>query len=306
MNLNPRSAMNKIEEIKTFIEEEDIDLAIISESHDRENKRLEDHINLKNHIVISNLYQRPTKEKGGRPAIIANKDKYEIENLTSLTITIPWGVEITWALLTPKHTSKDSIIKKIVVGALYVKPSSKKKSALIDHIAEVYNMLQAKYVKGLFWVLAGDTNDLKLGPILRLNSNLKSVVKEPTRLNPKNPQNSSILDNIITDMHKWYQTPECLPPINADIGQGKPSDHLTVIFKPISVVNNLPLRRKRDIITRPITESGLSLFSMWLEEQDWETVKNAHSVNTKTILLHQTITDQVNSAFPQKNIKTHN
>ena len=100
MNLNRRSAMNKIEEIKTFIEEEDIDLAIISESHDWENKRLENHINLNNHMVIWNLDQRPTKEKGGRPAIIANKEEYEIENLTNTTIAIPWGVEITWALLT--------------------------------------------------------------------------------------------------------------------------------------------------------------------------------------------------------------
>ena len=54
LNLNPRSAMNKIEEIKTFIEEEDIDVAIISESHDRENKKLEDHMNLPTHQVISN------------------------------------------------------------------------------------------------------------------------------------------------------------------------------------------------------------------------------------------------------------
>ena len=110
---------------------------------------------------------------------------------------------MTWALLTPKHTTKESSVNKIVIGALYVKPSSRKKSATLDHIAKVYNMLKAKYVKGLFWVLAGDTNDLKLGPILRLSSKLKSVVKKPTRLNPKNPQKSSILDNIITDMHKW-------------------------------------------------------------------------------------------------------
>ena len=37
MNLNPRSAMNKIVELETFIKEEEIDLAFISESHDREN-----------------------------------------------------------------------------------------------------------------------------------------------------------------------------------------------------------------------------------------------------------------------------
>ena len=41
LNLNPRSAMNKVEELKTFIEEESIDCAFISESHETENKRLE-------------------------------------------------------------------------------------------------------------------------------------------------------------------------------------------------------------------------------------------------------------------------
>ena len=195
--------MNKTEQISRFIEEDNIDVAFISESHDRENKRLEDHIKLNTHSVISNLYQRPTKEKGGRPALVVNKVKYNVENLTNTSIIIPWGVEITCAMLTPKQISKDSVVKKIILGAIYVKPSSKKKTALIDHIAEVYNTLRSKHGKGLYWCLAGDTNDLKLGPILRLNANLKSIVKKSTRINPKNQLKTRILDNIITDLHHW-------------------------------------------------------------------------------------------------------
>ena len=91
LNLNPCSAINKVKENQTFIEEEEIDLAVISESHDRKNKRLEESIDLSNHKVISNLYQRSTKEKGGRRAIIANKIKYNIENITNTSIDIPWG-----------------------------------------------------------------------------------------------------------------------------------------------------------------------------------------------------------------------
>ena len=56
--------------ISTFIKGESIDVAFISESHDRDNKRLEEHIKLEDHVTISNLYQRNTTE--GRPAIIAN------------------------------------------------------------------------------------------------------------------------------------------------------------------------------------------------------------------------------------------
>ena len=301
--MNPRSAMNKTEQITRFIEEEEIDVALISESHDRENKRLEDHIKLNSHIVISNLYQRSTNEKGGRPAIIANTDKYNVENLTNTTINIPWGVEVTWALLTPKIVTKDSVVKKIMLGAIYVKPGSKKKSATTDHIAEVYNTMRAKYGKGLQWVIAGDTNEMKLGPILRLNENLKSVVKKPTRLNKKNPSKSTTLDNIITDLHKWYPEPKCLPPIDPDRDQDKPSDHLTVIYEPLTVINNISGRKKRDITLRPITESGQNLFGMWIKNQTWKINEETHSVNEKVEFLHNSVMNKISECFPLKTIK---
>ena len=56
LNINPRSAMNKVEELRTFIEEESIDCAFISESHETENRRLEDLISLDDYTVISNIY----------------------------------------------------------------------------------------------------------------------------------------------------------------------------------------------------------------------------------------------------------
>lgn len=126
LNLNSRSAMNKIQQISRFIEEEEIDVAFISESHNRENLRLEDEFKLDTHTVISNIHQRPSKEKGGRPAIIVNRYKYNIDDLNNTCINIPWGVEITWALLTPKLVTKDRLIKIIVIGAIYVKPKKQK------------------------------------------------------------------------------------------------------------------------------------------------------------------------------------
>ena len=133
----------------------------MSESHERwyptqknEKQTLDEIINIDDHIVISNPSQR--NGKGGRPALIVDNTKYMVQNLTQSEIIIPWGVEIVWAVLTPFNTTIDSNIQKIVVGSLYCKPNSRKKTALLDHIAEVYQLMNTKYARGLHWIIAED------------------------------------------------------------------------------------------------------------------------------------------------------
>ena len=83
--------MNKLEHIKVFIEEEDIDVTFISESHDRDKKRLEDNIILDDHTVISNIYQRSVNEKGGRPALIVNNKKVHCRKSDKYTNKLTMG-----------------------------------------------------------------------------------------------------------------------------------------------------------------------------------------------------------------------
>ena len=251
LNLNPRSIYNKINEFVTFVDEEEIDLICMSESWERENKPLEEVIKIDDFTVISNVHQR--KGIGGRPAIIVNSRKYHVENLTQTVVSIPWEVEVVWAAITPKNVNNSSKIQKIVIGSIYSKPDSRKKSVLLDHIAQVYGQLCTKYKKGLHWIICGDTNDLKLDSILHLNSNFKQVVQYPTRLNPPR-----ILDPIITTLADLYQLPVCLPPLDADPDcNGKPSDHLMVVMPPISAVNNKPARIKKSFSFRPYNEVRL-------------------------------------------------
>ena len=131
-NLNPRSVYNKRDEFHTLVKEEELDAIFLSESWEREYLPLEKIINLEDHTVVSNVHQRTGI--GGRPAIIANHKKYNIQNLTNTVIQIPWGVEAVWCLLTPKNVTHDSKIQKIACCAIYCKPNSKKKSLLLDHI----------------------------------------------------------------------------------------------------------------------------------------------------------------------------
>ena len=96
---------------------------------------------------------------------------------------------------------------------------------MLDHISDAFHILNTKYGRGLEFVIAGDTNDLNLGPILDLSPKFQQIVNDFTRLNPP-----AILDPIITTMPNLYQVPECLDPLDADPDKnGSKSDHKIVI-----------------------------------------------------------------------------
>ena len=162
-----------------MVSELSIDLICISESWEHENLTLDELIQLEDYKVISNVHQR--SGKGGRPAIIANEQKYFVQNITNTFVNVPYGGEIVWAILTPKNISASSTIKKMAIASIYSKPSSKKKTLLLDHISETYHLLCSKYQSRLHFIMVGDTNDLKLEPILSLSPQLKQVVSTPTR-----------------------------------------------------------------------------------------------------------------------------
>ena len=300
-NINPRSIYNKIEEFHTFVENENVDLVFMSESWEREEKTLIEVIRLEDHEIISNVHQR--KGKGGRPAIIVNKNKYTVENLTNTTINIKWGVEAVWCLLTPKNVSNTSRIKRIVCASIYCKPNSRNKTDLIDHIAEAYNLLSTKYQGGLHFIIAGDTNDLNLTPILNLSPNLLQIVKTPTRLDPVTFV-EKLLDPVITTLGAYYQKPQCLPPLDPDPDKnGKASDHRIVLVNPISSINNECSRSTRTIKVRPITQSSIDKMRLWSANQSWKEVIEAESAHDKAHILQTMLVQKFNELFPEKTRK---
>ena len=208
---------------------------------------------------------------GGRPAIIANNKKFYVQNLTNTVVQIPWGVEAVWCVLTPKNITHDSKIQKIACCAIYSKPHSNRKTLLLDHISDAYNILSTKYGRGLHFCFAGDTNDLKLDSILSLSPSLIQIVKTWTRMNPPR-----ILDPIIMTLSHLYQQPLCLEPLDADPDKnGVKSDHRIVISKPISVINNKCSRLTRTIKVRPFPQSGILKMKDWFIDQTWEEIYSA-------------------------------
>ena len=266
----------------------------MSESWERLNEPLEDIIKLPDHTIISNPHQR--KGTGGRPALIINHKKYTIKNLTQKLITIPWGVEAVWAIITPKGTTKDSKIQHIAVCSFYCKPDSRTKTQLLDHINQAYHTLSAKYKKGLHFILAADSNDLKLTNILNLSSQMHQMVKEVTRLNPP-----KMLDPIITTLHLYYQKPVVFPPLDPDPdSNGSASDHLIPVMRPINIIDNKSARTYREVTVRPMTDSGLEKLKMSLSELDWSEVINEESIDKKAEKLQALIMVKVNQHLQEK------
>ena len=186
-----------------------------------------------------------------------------------------------WCLLTPKNVTNDSKVQKIACAAIYCKPGSKSKTDLLDHIGESYNTLCTKYGRGLHFIIAGDTNDLKLDSILSLSHNMIQVVQKPTRIDPVTGS-EKILDPVIMTLSSYYLEPQVLPPLDADPDKdGKSADHMIVLQKPISTLENKSARITREVQVRPIPQSGIDPFRNWLIYQDWNQVFAAVSAHEK-------------------------
>ena len=288
---------NKTEEFHLLLDQYEADVICVSESWERDNYSLKDLLQLSTYEVITNVVQRDFS--GGKPAIIINLEKFHVKPLCPDPITVPIGVECVWALITPKKRSPKSKIQHIAVASIYYRgPKSTKKDELFDHIAETYHFLVSKYGSTLHFILMGDTNRLNLSPITNLSPNMKQAVKVPTRLNPP-----AILDPILTTMEKWYQPPVTKPPINANPGDGVPSDHLIVLMCPLfSALDILP-RVYRTVVTRPLTLTGFQRFSNWIENYDFKEIYECQDGDMMADKFQNTLFEKYIDCFPEKILK---
>ena len=299
-NINPRSLYNKLSEFHTFVEQEELDCIFISESWERLDLPLTEVIKLKDFEIISNAFQRPNI--GGRPAILVNRSKFDVQNLTNTVIHIPWGVEAVWCVITPKNVSQSCQVQKIACCALYSKPDSRKKTLLLDHVSDAFHILSKKYGRGLEFCIAGDTNDLDLDPILNLNHKFQQIVRDYTRMDPP-----AILDPVITTMGKFYQVPLVLDPLDADLDKnGVASDHRIVIVRQLGPLSNQSARQSRIVKCRPISESGLNNMKMWFQEQTWVEIFEAESAHVKAEILQTKLLSALNKFCPEKSFKFNN
>ena len=263
-----------------MIEQTEAGVCCISETWDRshipDGSLISDIIDIEGYRWIQNVVQR--KKKGGKPAILINEELFHIKELCPDVITVPVGVEAVWALIIPKNLPPNSRIKHIAVASIYYSSKQTRKNDFLDHISQSYNLLCAKYGENLGFLIAGDFNQLRLEPLLNLSSDLKQVVTTRTRTNP-----DAILDKILTNLHSFYLSPTTLPPLdNDEDSSGKPSDHLIVVWKPLSTANPTQQKKYKIVKYRPFAESGVRKMGQWVQNQNWNEIYQLSDVNLKT------------------------
>ena len=224
------------------------------------------------------------------------KKKDNIQIFPYIMASIPWGVEATWCLLSPKNSTNSSLIKKIAVCSFYCKPGSRKKTLLLDHIAQTFHLLSAKFRDGLYFLICGDKNEMGIQQILNLSPDLKQTVENATRLNP-----DQVLDVIITDLHKYYQSPVIKDPLEPDPDKaGAASDHLTVVMSPIGSLNDRKTRIKKKIEFCPLNDQGFNEMGNKLSSFDWGQVLSLKSADSQMEAFQNNLFSLFSESFPMK------
>ena len=156
--------------------------------------------------------------------------------------------------------------------------------------------MSTKKEHGVHFILAGDTNKLKLHPILSLSPHMKQIVTKPTRYNPPR-----FLYPILTTLSKFYQTPEILPHLDNDPDEGrKPSDHNIVVAEPTYQINHACVRQIRKIKVRPMPKKNLEQIKSHFKCEDWQNIKESSNAHEQAFLFHSHIVDICNKVIPEK------
>ena len=215
MVANFRSAYNKKANIKKSMNVLGLDLLVASETWERPHYDLEALLESPHYRIISYCRGRDPPalrtqgqhagkqyppQTGGGAAVIYNKNRFDLEDCS---VTVPPGVEVAWAVLTPRRMDgRLQRVRRICVAAVYIAPGSPFKEEAIDHLIHTVHLIRAKYNNEVHFLLAGDYNRVGVEEILRSYGALQQICDVPTR-------KGATLQLIITDLHSFMYPPHC-------------------------------------------------------------------------------------------------
>ena len=164
-------------------------------------------------------------------------------------------------------------------------------NSFCDYFCYCYDKLKSECPSTAI-IVAGDFNPNSNGLNTRTITRqclIKQIVKTSTRGN-------ALLDLIITDIHKFYEDPEVLPPLGL-------SDHRRIVWKPKNrnLLGNK--KGKRTITVRPLRYSSIVLFEQFIREYNWSFILNAVDADDGVHLFLEATNSMFDTFFPCKSIK---
>ena len=294
---NARSIYNKVNRLRTMLNQIGPDITIISETWERRRQSIDELLSLSQFKSVSYCRQKVSKNKapGGGSAIIYNDNRFEV---TEFGICVPENVEATWAVFRPlSNNLVRHKVNRILVGAIYVSPRSRNKIETIDHVIDAIHTARAQFGNDVNFLIGGDFNRLDVSPILDCYGALKQIVSIPTR-------KDATLELLLADLHPFYHPPTTMPPLQVDDDKvGSDSDHDVVLMAPSESTEYAADRTRKTVFTRPMPESSIHGFGQEITSHQWEEVFLVDNVDDKAFNFHFYIQYLLNKYFPQKSVK---
>ncbi|XP_072037054.1 uncharacterized protein [Amphiura filiformis] len=275
---NAQSIVNKFDEFELLLDQEHIDVGVVTESWF--------HKDLPDTMLSIEGYELFTKsrnqKRGGGVAIYV---KSNIAASKIQEIAVPDELECLWVLLKPKRLPRD--VSVIAVCGVYIPRDSPHRDLLDQHLLESMDFLHTKYPEIGFTIM-GDFNRMNVNNVLK-NCNLKQLVTFPTR-------GEATLDLIMTNISSHFKDPI---PVSA---LGK-SDHICIIWRPTVLHIAKHCNDKRT--HRPMKDSQIREFGLWIQGHDWSNVLTASTTQLKANALYRSLHDAIDSHFPLATLKVH-
>ena len=158
-------------------------------------------------------------------------------------------------------------------------------------------MLSTKYPDAGI-IMGADKNKMDITPILNCGLRLKQTVNKFTR-------QDKIIDILIMNLSKFYNSPIVAPPLNPDDpSKAKPSDHSVPVAIPHTDRYNPPVRNYTYHTYRPLPLSSLQKFSQWITAEEWGPVMDSSlSPTEQTEIFEKILKHKLDLFCPMKTVK---
>ena len=191
--------------------------------------------------------------------------------------------EILWLSLRPKVLPRP--FNLIVTAVFYHSPNQSidQKRKFIQQFLISADFVLSKYPNAGICLL-GDANDLRIDSICT-SLNIKQLVKISTT------KGNTSLDVICSNMSKYYNSPQALPPLGG-------SYHYCLLFSPSSAIEHSFTTSIG--VCRPLSDTGLFSFGSWLTSESWSDLYNSNNLDDKILIFHKKLIDSYSLCFPEK------